>query len=84
MAPRNGPTRSAHCARSTTLATCSVDWKPVNWCFDCGSALAEAEVEYHDKTDIAVDVGFRFAENDKLAKSLRACRLPYRTTWAIW
>jgi isoleucyl-tRNA synthetase len=25
--------------------------KPVNWCFDCGSALAEAEVEYADKTD---------------------------------
>jgi isoleucyl-tRNA synthetase len=23
--------------------------KPVNWCFDCGSALAEAEVEYADK-----------------------------------
>ncbi len=27
--------------------------KPVNWCFDCGSALAEAEVEYEDKTDLA-------------------------------
>jgi len=27
--------------------------KPVNWCFDCGSALAEAEVEYADKTDPA-------------------------------
>jgi isoleucyl-tRNA synthetase len=34
--------------------------KPVNWCFDCGSALAEAEVEYKDKQDIAVDVGFAF------------------------
>jgi isoleucyl-tRNA synthetase len=33
--------------------------KPVNWCFDCGSALAEAEVEYQDKGDIAVDVGSR-------------------------
>ncbi|HEY5635486.1 MAG TPA: class I tRNA ligase family protein, partial [Burkholderiales bacterium] len=32
--------------------------KPVNWCFDCGSALAEAEVEYEDRTDTAVDVGF--------------------------
>jgi isoleucyl-tRNA synthetase len=27
--------------------------KPVNWCFDCGSALAEAEVEYEDREDIA-------------------------------
>ncbi|MET0331995.1 MAG: class I tRNA ligase family protein, partial [Dyella sp.] len=34
--------------------------KPVNWCFDFGSALAEAEVEYEDKTDIAIDVGFAF------------------------
>jgi isoleucyl-tRNA synthetase len=41
--------------------------KPVNWCFDCGSALAEAEVEYKDKTDPAIDVGFPFAETDKLA-----------------
>ena len=43
--------------------------KPVNWCFDCGSALAEAEVEYKDKQDIAVDVGFAFDESnlDKLA-----------------
>jgi isoleucyl-tRNA synthetase len=30
--------------------------KPVNWCFDCQSALAEAEVEYEDRQDIAVDV----------------------------
>ena len=27
--------------------------KPVNWCFDCGSALAEAEVEYEDRKDPA-------------------------------
>jgi len=33
-------------------------FKPVNWCVDCGSALAEAEVEYYDKTSDAVDVGF--------------------------
>ncbi|MBP9713054.1 MAG: isoleucine--tRNA ligase, partial [Sterolibacterium sp.] len=32
--------------------------KPVNWCLDCGSALAEAEVEYEDKTSDAVDVAF--------------------------
>ncbi len=30
--------------------------KPVHWCFDCGSALAEAEIEYQDKTSSAVDV----------------------------
>jgi isoleucyl-tRNA synthetase len=43
--------------------------KPVNWCFDCGSALAEAEVEYADKKDITIDVGFRFAEYDKLSQA---------------
>ena len=39
--------------------------KPVNWCFDCGSALAEAEIEYQDKTSPAVDVLFLAA--DKVA-----------------
>src|SRR3954467_10081517 len=43
--------------------------KPVNWCFDCGSALAEAEVEYEDRNDPAIDVGFPFAEKQKLAKA---------------
>jgi isoleucyl-tRNA synthetase len=40
--------------------------KPVNWCFDCGSALAEAEVEYEDRKDPAIDVGFRVFEGDVL------------------
>lgn len=43
--------------------------KPVNWCFDCESALAEAEVEYADKTDPAIDVAFGFAEHEKLSKA---------------
>ncbi len=33
--------------------------KPVHWCLDCRSALAEAEVEYEDRTSTAVDVAFR-------------------------
>ncbi len=32
--------------------------KPVNWCFDCGSALAEAEIEYQDRESPAIDVLF--------------------------
>lgn len=32
--------------------------KPVHWCTDCGSALAEAEVEYKDKVSPAIDVAF--------------------------
>ncbi len=50
--------------------------KPVNWCFDCGSALAEAEVEYQDKRDPAIDVGFAFAEPEKLAKAFGLPKLP--------
>lgn len=43
--------------------------KPVNWCFDCGSALAEAEVEYADRTDPAVHIAFPFADTAGLAKA---------------
>ncbi|MCM0045406.1 MAG: isoleucine--tRNA ligase [Burkholderiaceae bacterium] len=50
--------------------------KPVNWCFDCGSALAEAEVEYQDKRDPAIDVGFPFAEPDKVAQAFGLASLP--------
>jgi isoleucyl-tRNA synthetase len=32
--------------------------KPVHWCFDCGSALAEAEIEYADKQSPAIDVAY--------------------------
>lgn len=34
-------------------------FKPVHWCINCGSALAEAEVEYADKVSLAIDVRFR-------------------------
>jgi len=37
-------------------------YKPVHWCADCGSALAEAEVEYQDKTSPAIDVRFGVAD----------------------
>ncbi|NCX13282.1 MAG: isoleucine--tRNA ligase, partial [Betaproteobacteria bacterium] len=50
--------------------------KPVNWCFDCGSALAEAEVEYADKEDLAVDVGFRAVQREKLAQAFGLANLP--------
>src|SRR5450830_1763135 len=50
--------------------------KPVNWCFDCGSALAEAEVEYQDKRDPAIDVGFPFAEPAKIAAAFGLDKLP--------
>lgn len=43
--------------------------KPVHWCVDCGSALAEAEVEYEDVNSPAIDVGFKVADNAALAKA---------------
>ena len=41
--------------------------KPVYWCFDCGSSLAEFEIEYADKKSQTLDVAFLCAEPDKLA-----------------
>lgn len=43
--------------------------KPVHWCVDCGSALAEAEVEYEDKNSPAIDVGFKFIDKAALGKA---------------
>jgi isoleucyl-tRNA synthetase len=43
--------------------------KPVNWCIDCGSALAEAEVEYEDKTSSAIDVGFEVVDSNSQVDS---------------
>ncbi|HEY1492699.1 MAG TPA: isoleucine--tRNA ligase [Steroidobacteraceae bacterium] len=45
--------------------------KPVHWCLDCRSALAEAEVEYEEKTSPAIDVGFRVVANADLAARLK-------------
>ncbi|HET7033431.1 MAG TPA: isoleucine--tRNA ligase [Casimicrobiaceae bacterium] len=59
--------------------------KPVNWCFDCGSALAEAEVEYEDRTDSAIDVGFPIDEADrgKLAAAFGLAALPEGPAMAV-
>jgi len=40
--------------------------KPVYWCFDCGSSLAEFEIEYADKKSQTLDVGFKADEPDKV------------------
>jgi isoleucyl-tRNA synthetase len=59
--------------------------KPVNWCFDCGSALAEAEVEYEDRKDPAIDVGFGFLEKEKIARAFGLRSLPDKPGWiVIW
>ena len=41
-------------------------YKPVYWCTDCGSALAEAEVDYENKISQQIDVRFRVADQERL------------------
>ena len=59
--------------------------KPVNWCFDCGSALAEAEVEYEDKVSTAIDVGFPIVDSErvKLAKAFGLAAAPTGAIFAV-
>ena len=58
--------------------------KPVNWCFDCGSALAEAEVEYQDKKSDAIDVAFTVEDADKLAAAFGLSELGKPAAIVIW
>src|SRR5688500_11333587 len=57
--------------------------KPVNWCFDCRSALAEAEVEYADRSDPAVDVGFSVADPRVAARAFGLETLPDERGWIV-
>src|SRR5690606_40439376 len=58
--------------------------KPVNWCFDCGSALAEAEVEYHDKKSDAIDVAIAADDADKQAAAFGRGNPGKPTRIVIW
>ena len=58
--------------------------KPVYWCFDCGSSLAEFEIEYADKKSNTVDVAFRCAEPDGLAAAFGLPKLGKDAFIVIW
>ena len=58
--------------------------KPVHWCFDCGSALAEAEIEYQDKTSTAIDVLFPALDPAVLAERFGTGPLGDRAGVLIW
>ncbi len=58
--------------------------KPVHWCLDCRSALAEAEVEYEDRTSPAIDVAFKVHDNAVLAKALRFTHIYEPVFAVIW
>ena len=58
--------------------------KPVYWCFDCGSSLAEFEIEYADKKSQTLDVGFKCAEPEKLAAAFGLDGLTKDAFAVIW
>jgi isoleucyl-tRNA synthetase len=58
--------------------------KPVYWCFDCGSSLAEFEIEYADKKSQTLDVGFLCAEPAKLAAAFALPSLSKPALVVIW
>jgi isoleucyl-tRNA synthetase len=59
--------------------------KPVHWCLNCHSALAEAEVEYEEKTSPAVDVAFELIDEDreKLRHAFNLRELPAGPVYAV-
>jgi len=58
--------------------------KPVYWCFDCGSSLAEFEIEYADKKSDTLDVAFLCAQPDKLAAAFGLPKLDKEAFAVIW
>ena len=58
--------------------------KPVYWCFDCGSALAEAEIEYQDRKSTTVDVAFKAHDPAALAAAFGLEQLDKPAYVVIW
>ncbi len=58
--------------------------KPVHWCFDCGSALAEAEIEYQDKVSTAIDVLFPAVDATALGRAFGVSGLADGAGLVIW
>ncbi len=58
--------------------------KPVYWCFDCGSSLAEFEIEYADKKSDTLDVAFLCAQPEKLAAAFGLPKLDKEAFAVIW
>ncbi|MEL4294624.1 isoleucine--tRNA ligase [Shewanella xiamenensis] len=58
--------------------------KPVHWCTDCGSALAEAEVEYEDKTSPAIDVAFTATDSKAVAAQFGVSDYSHPIAMVIW
>src|SRR3990167_4340127 len=59
-------------------------FKPVHWCLDCASALAEAEVEYMTKTSPSIDVRFVVQDQDDFCKRLQITSKNHFISIPIW
>ncbi|EIB99991.1 isoleucyl-tRNA synthetase [Pantoea sp. Sc1] len=58
--------------------------KPVHWCLDCRSALAEAEVEYYDKTSPSIDVMFNAVDADAVRQAFGVTAVNGPISLVIW
>ncbi len=58
--------------------------KPVYWCFDCGSSLAEFEIEYADKKSDTLDVAFESNDSASLAAAFGLPALGKKAFAVIW
>ncbi|MGB3451007.1 MAG: isoleucine--tRNA ligase [Giesbergeria sp.] len=58
--------------------------KPVYWCFDCGSSLAEFEIEYADKKSTTLDVAFKAHDPARLAAAFGIPQLTKDAFIVIW
>ncbi|MDU4223110.1 MAG: class I tRNA ligase family protein, partial [Enterobacter asburiae] len=58
--------------------------KPVHWCVDCRSALAEAEVEYYDKTSPSIDVAFHAVDQDAVKAKFGVSSVNGPISLVIW
>lgn len=59
-------------------------FKPVHWCIDCGSALAEAEVDYEDKTSPSIDVAFKAIEPQQILERFNNTAQAKSVVLPIW
>ncbi|CUX95646.1 Isoleucine--tRNA ligase [Candidatus Mikella endobia] len=58
--------------------------KPVHWCIDCCSALAESEIEYYEHTSPSIDVTFEAVDSLVVAKKFKVTEFKNKISIVIW
>jgi len=84
MAPRNEADEIRAFKRVMERGFVYRGLKPVYWCFDCGSSLAEFEIEYADKKSQTLDVGFESDDPTALATAFGLTALSEPAYAVIW